>query len=109
QNTTDYYNPFAGLASLALNLPKHIKYLGEEYNQKTWLLGKLRMLVYNCPINFDYQLADSIEKWSFPNGKQYDYISFNPPFNIKLDKSYLPFLNEDPYGYSGNANSLIIS
>jgi len=109
QNTISYYNPFAGLASLSLNLPRHINYLGEELSEKTWLLGKLRMLVYDCPANYDYQRSDSIEKWTFPTGKQYDFISFNPPFNIKLDKSYLPFLNEATFGYSGNANSLIIS
>lgn len=109
QNTKDYYNPFAGLASLALKLPKHVKYRGEEKNEKTWLLGKLRMLVYNCPAHFNFHLSDSIDQWTFYTDKKYDFISFNPPFNLKLDQSYLPYLNENSYGYTGNANSLIVS
>ncbi|MEH6745796.1 MAG: N-6 DNA methylase [Maribacter arcticus] len=108
KNINSYYNPFAGLASLALKLPEHINYFGEENNENTWILGKLRMLAYNCPSNFDYQLVNSIEKWTFHTGVKFDFISFNPPFNIKLSKSYLPILNEVRFGYLGNANSLII-
>ncbi|MGP1994083.1 N-6 DNA methylase [Zobellia laminariae] len=105
----NYYNPFAGLASLALKLPQTVNYCGEEIHSTTWLVGKLRMLVYDCPPNFEYQMVDSFEKWTFRTTAKYDFISFNPPFNIKLDSSNLPYLKDSLYGYSRNANSLIIS
>ena len=110
QNTKSYYNPFAGLASLSLDLPKHINYFGEEINKVTWLLGRIRMLVYDCPKNFNYKSTNSLEEWSLGSGKKYDFIGFNPPFNLKLDeKSLSHFLINNLYGYKGNANSLILS
>lgn len=110
QNTETYYNPFAGLGSLNLNLPKHIHYYGEEINEEIFVLGKLRMLVYDRPKNFIYKLTDSIEEWSKPSNRTFDFIAYNPPFNLKLDeKSISNILTNNVFGYKGNANSLILS
>jgi type I restriction enzyme M protein len=104
----NYYNPFAGIASLALSLPAHIRYLGEEINQKTWLVGKLRMYMYERSNSMNYQCANSIEKWTFPTADKYDFIGFNPPLNLRLKPSDIDFLDSE-YAYARNANSLIIS
>lgn len=110
QNIESYYNPFAGLASLSLDLPKHINYFGEEKNEEIWLLGRLRMLIYDCSQNFNYKLTDSLEEWSLNSEKKYDFISYNPPFNLKLDEQSLSYhLINNSFGYRGNANSLILS
>jgi len=110
QNTKSYYNPFAGLASLSLDLPRHINYYGEENNEETWLIGRLRMLVYDSPQNFNYKLTDSLDEWSLVSDKKYDFIGYNPPFNLKLDKKSLSdYLVNNLFGYKGNANSLILS
>jgi type I restriction enzyme M protein len=110
QNIKSYYNPFAGLASLSLDLPRHISYFGEENNKETWLLGRLRMMVYGCPLNFNYKLTNSLEEWSSDPDRKYDFISYNPPFNIKLDEnSVSDYLINNLFGYRGNSNSLILS
>ncbi|TXE08558.1 N-6 DNA methylase [Gelidibacter salicanalis] len=105
----DYYNPFAGLASLALNLPQNVSYYGEELEELSCMLGSLRMIMYNCPKHFLLKHTNSIENWSVGSEKRYDHIAFNPPFNLKLDEAYNHFLHVSEYGSQRNANSLIIS
>lgn len=104
-----YYNPFGGLASLAIDLPIDISYYGEELNQNIWLLAKMRMLAYNCPFHFQFKNTNSIEGWRYGGTNLYDYICFNPPFNLKLDESFPHFLDEEQFGSYLNANSLIVS
>ena len=104
-----YYNPFGGLASLALDLPGNIHYYGEELNKHIWLLAKMRMMAYDCPPHFQFENINSIESWHHTETGLYDYISYNPPFNLKLHESFPHFLNEEQFGDHRNANSLIVS
>ena len=104
-----YYNPFAGTSSLSLNLPSNVTYFGEEINKTNWLLGNIRMLIYECPSQFTLENKNSIKSWASTKNIKHDYISFNPPFNLKIDQLYIDFLDAEEYGLSINANSLIIS
>lgn len=108
KSVSDYYNPFAGLASLGLDLPEHINYVAEEINEYTWLLGKLRSLIYNRFNNFNYSNKNSFLEWTSNKETKYDFIGFYPPLNLKLDKHLKQIYNSE-YFQIGNANPLIIS
>lgn len=110
ENTVDYYNPFAGLASLSLILPKHIDYRGEELFPFPWLLGKLRMLVYDRPKTWQFEKTDSFAEWlKHEEEELYDFICFNPPFNMSYSNQYKELFKHNKYLNPQNANSLIIS
>jgi len=103
-----YFNPFAGLGSLAIGLPDTIDYVGEELSKMNHVLGNIRFLVNNCPSHFKYLEKDSIK--NFFSYNQYDFIAFNPPFNLKIrDNEYGKFIRENTYFNKKNANALIIS
>ncbi|MBZ9631243.1 N-6 DNA methylase [Salegentibacter sp. LM13S] len=105
-----YYNPFGGLASLAIDLPSTINYYGEELNISVWLLAKMRMMIYDCPAHFLFKNKNSIEGWCYTAGDSlYDYISYNPPFNLQLDESFPHLLEDEKFGDYRNANTLIVS
>jgi type I restriction enzyme M protein len=81
------YNPFAGLASFGVNLNHSQNYFGQELNPQTWVLGALRLMAYNKPVNSAYLCEDSILNW--PNSSEkYDLIISNPPYGIRLDNRY---------------------
>lgn len=109
EQTLDYYNPFAGLGSLAIDLPNNINYYGEEIDKTISLLAQIRMLIYECPSNFSIVNKNSIESWASTKNIKYDYICFNPPFNLRVDPSYIGLLDNKVFGDHRNANSLIIS
>lgn len=103
-----YYNPFAGLASLSLNIQKNTNYLGEELDSSIWILAKLRLLIYDTPVNFKLENSDSI--LSLEKKEKYDFICFNPPFNLKLSNSkYDSIVKQNEYSSKKNANTLIFS
>lgn len=79
------YNPFAGIASFARNLPKQAHYIGQEINLKTWALGRLRMLINDCPDHFQLNCDNSLRNWvpdNYPN--KFDFVVANPPFGMRL-------------------------
>lgn len=78
------YNPFAGLASFATFLNNSNHYYGQEISQKTWTLGKLRLIAHNLE-HFDYKLEDSIEDWK--TFSEFDLIVSNPPFNLRFNNN----------------------
>jgi type I restriction enzyme M protein len=102
--TINYYNPFGGLASLAIDLPKNVNYLGEEKRIRNQVLGRIRMMIHKCPPDFKFIEGDSIKR--FGSSDKYDFIAFNPPFNLKLDEYNFP---ESSYFSKRNANAFIIS
>ncbi|MBC8755994.1 N-6 DNA methylase [Kordia sp. YSTF-M3] len=98
-----FYNPFAGLASLAIDLPKNVEYVGEEKNSVIQVLGKMRLLMYNRPANFIFEQKDSLQ--SFYDDKKYDFVAFNPPFHFRVKSDH----HENKYFSRSNANAFIIS
>lgn len=73
------FNPFAGVASFALNLDDSNTYIGQEIDKRIWAVGLLRLMAYDKPNNFYLNLEDSIKNW--PDEKQkFDLIISHPPF-----------------------------
>lgn len=108
KNALSYFNPFAGLGSLAINLPDNFTYLGEELSSLNQVLGNIRMLIHNCPSHFKLKEADSIKNFVFE--EKYDFIAFNPPFNIKLrSNEYDEISEKNEYFSRANANTFIVS
>lgn len=86
------YNPFAGLASFPVLLPRNSQYLCQELNKKTWAVGTLRLLAHNLHPEESFFHADSIKQWPSEN-QEFDLIISNPPFGLKLKeefRSYYP-------------------
>ncbi len=80
------YNPFAGLASLAMNLPDDAKYYGQEINRNVWAIGKLRILAHNLNDRFQLLCEDSVDNWlPEKNNQKFDIIIANPPFGQRRD------------------------
>ncbi|PTX61112.1 histidine kinase/DNA gyrase B/HSP90-like ATPase [Kordia periserrulae] len=102
-----YYNPFAGFASLAIDLPDTIEYIGEELNIATQVLAKLRLLIHDKPSSFILEQKDSLED-SYVNRK-YNFIAFNPPFNLKFKRDLDYLSHKNKYFLRNNANAYIIS
>jgi len=87
----DLYNPFAGLASyqtrniitfdgdVLYSLNVGDGYFGQEIDELTWAIGKLRLIAYDTDSR-NYKLSDStlwIDR-SFPN------VISTPPFGLKI-------------------------
>lgn len=90
------YNPFAGLASFGVLLPKDILYVGQEMNKTIWALGVLRLMAYNMKDSF-LAHENSLENWrnsihrrpvphNVENKEDYkfDTIISNPPIGVRL-------------------------
>lgn len=105
ENNKSVYNPFAGIASFAINTPQTLNYRGEELFHFNYQLGKLRMIINDCPDSFNYENVNSIKSWNYSPKGIYDYITYNPPLNLKLDPSYFNTLQSE---YK-KTNNLIIS
>ncbi|WP_417371224.1 N-6 DNA methylase [Gelidibacter japonicus] len=86
-NYKSYFNPFSGLSSLAINLSNKINYFGEELIEQNWLLGQIRILIHNSDLKSKLVIGDSI--YNSNSSRFYDFIAFNPPFKLRLDKSRL--------------------
>jgi type I restriction enzyme M protein len=80
-NNATIYNPFAGLASFGTFLNKSQRYYGQEYNQRIWALGKLRLMAHELD-DSNFKLEDSIEHWN--NFSEFDLIVANPPYGHKI-------------------------
>jgi type I restriction enzyme M protein len=81
------FNPFAGVASFGINLNGNQSYIGQEMNQKTWVIGVLRLMAYAKLANTKYENTDSIEYW--PSDDQtFDLIVSNPPLNSNFGNQY---------------------
>lgn len=87
------YNPFAGLASYSIALEEELgvphsyhparnignDYYGEEIDEITWAIGKLRLMAHSCDSK-NYRLQDSTKRC---HGQIKNVIS-TPPFNFLI-------------------------
>ena len=87
EHSQSVYNPFAGLASFPLFLPKQFRYFGQELNIKTWAVGALRLLAHRKSKNIQFIHGDSISQWP-DSFKKFDLIISNPPFGLKLREDH---------------------
>ncbi len=115
------YNPFAGIASFGISLPKGTQYYGQEKYKQTWAIGMLRLMAHNKFENNEFTNTDSISNWA-PYFKEtnkslkkriieYDnieHISFDlvissPSFGMKVPDGFIKNV-----GFPGTAESLLI-
>lgn len=104
-----YYNPFAGTASLSHNISQKIQYIGEEVNYFTWILGNIISKFYNGKASDDYICENTFKLWIKNHQRKYDFIAFNPPFNIRIPVTVSELFSNHTYFNKSNANSIIIS
>lgn len=90
------YNPFAGLASFSMFLDKDQEYYGQEINPTTWAIGQLRLKAHNKGYGYGYELDNSIVNWN--ESQKFDLVVANPPFKLRIPKSFNSELNGDVYG-----------
>lgn len=74
------YNPFAGLASLCVNMDSGFEYYGQEINQRTWALGTLRIMAYGRLFESKLENINTFEKWPDVRNK-FDLIVSIPPYS----------------------------
>jgi type I restriction enzyme M protein len=77
------FNPFSGIASFNIFLNQDQNYFGQELNQKTWAIGKLRLLAYGRIENSRYDNDDSIYNWPNKSNK-FDLIISFPPIGLNI-------------------------
>lgn len=91
------YNPFAGLASFGVELPRSSEYYGQELQTNTWLIGLLRLIAYKTPLSkVDYQQSDSIEKWPTKT-QSFDLVISAPPFGLRMNQPESEFRRIEPW------------
>jgi type I restriction enzyme M protein len=78
------FNPFAGLASFAKELPNEVSYFGQEINRAVWALGALRLKAMKRFSRARYVHEDSLANWPSSEG-HYDLLISGLPFDVKLD------------------------
>jgi type I restriction enzyme M protein len=78
------YNPFAGVASIAVFLEHYQEYIGQEIDQSIVALGALRILAYGKQMNTILECKNSIEYWP-KDDQRFDLIVSTPPFNLRLN------------------------
>lgn len=103
------FNPFAGFASFGIHLSQSQEYFGQELNQKTWIIGTLRLMAYNKQDALRYVCEDSILHWPEQDLK-FDLIISNPPYveitNKKLKDIYPNIKNADDFLFIQGIKSL---
>jgi type I restriction enzyme M protein len=77
------FNPFSGIASFNIFINQDQNYFGQELNQKTWAIGKLRLLAYGRIENSRYDNDDSIYNWPNKSNK-FDLIISFPPIGLDI-------------------------
>lgn len=90
------FNPFAGLASYSIFLNEDQSYNGQEYNARTWALGKLRIMAHDNLFNEVYAQENSLKNW--PEDVLFDLIVSTPPFKLPVPRYLNSTLTGEPYG-----------
>jgi type I restriction enzyme M protein len=80
------YNPFAGLASIGINLNNKCDYYGQEIKQFIWAIGAMRLIAYDRIDLTNYICEDSFFNWPTTPHK-FDLIIANPSFAM-LNNTY---------------------
>lgn len=112
------YDPCCGSAGMFIQAKQHLAELnlkindfrvyGQEYNEITWKLGKINLLLQgfkSSDINLGNRSADTFSDDLHKNEK-FDFILANPPFNMKKWSEEAREKREWKYGIppSNNAN-----
>ncbi|MFW5983294.1 MAG: N-6 DNA methylase, partial [bacterium] len=89
-NSISVYNPFAGYASFAINLPSNAKYFGQEIDKEIWAIGQMRLLAHSKLSTTVLKCENSINYWpekeKKDNYQKFDFIVGTLP--ISSHKKY---------------------
>lgn len=77
------FNPFAGLASFALQGHPSSKCIAQEINSRTHALASLRLMAYGRYGTVELQQKNSIEDWKH-NDDTFDFVFANPPLRMRM-------------------------
>ncbi len=118
----EIYDPTAGTGGMLVQARKfvdesirnEIVAYGQEYQNKTWKLSKVNLLLHGFNINnikLGNKSADTFTEDQH-HGKRFDYIMANPPFNVKV-WGYDKLIDDDRWEWGtppkGNANYAFLS
>lgn len=81
-NCQTLFNPFAGLCSYSISLPK-TQVFAQEINEASYALSLIRLDAYRRT-NTVLKCEDSILHW--PDEREFDAIVATPPFGLYLDE-----------------------
>lgn len=100
ENVGKVYDPFAGVASFALALPKGARYIGEEIHPLVTAVGNLRILAND--IDGEVLTENSI------NDRDYDadILVSTPPFHLRVETEEFPWGKR--YGERNDACSFLL-
>lgn len=76
------YEPFANYASIGMNLPEGLNYTASEEYEKTWALGRLRLMAQRKSYMEGLHCTDSVRNWC--DTKSFDCIISTPPMGVKF-------------------------
>lgn len=91
KETDVVYNPFAGSASFSILCPGSAKYIGQELEMQAYILGLIRLLVFERDPSTYFQ-DDPIRHWGrgISGETGFDKIISFPPINLKVSRFYYP-------------------
>ncbi len=116
------YDPTAGTGGMLVQARKFVDdkikndivAYGQEYQNKTWKLSKINLLLHGFNINnikLGNKSADTFTDDQH-KGERFDYIMANPPFNVKV-WGYEELINDERWEWGtppkGNANYAFLS
>lgn len=84
-NNGSVYNPYSGICSYAMNIGKDCSYVGHDFSQTHYIIGKLNLLI-NGRSNAKLENSIVDAHWKAYN-KKFEYIVSTPPFALRLPES----------------------
>lgn len=99
-NVRKVYDPFAGIASFALAIPKGARYVGEEINPLVAAIGNLRIMAND--IEGEVRYESSVNDKDFDS----DIIVSTPPFHLRIKPG--EFSGDTKYGRRNDACSFLM-
>lgn len=112
QEPVNIYNPYAGMADFALHIPNNHFCYGQEANNTTWAMGKLRLLIHHKQQGYalvnetlpDHWLWNNVPEGplnafleAFGNHNGFDVLMNLSPFNLKIHDEDRIFLRSEAW------------
>lgn len=104
ENETSFYDGTAGYGGTLLELlkqhpEKNVSLYGQDFNQGSWALGKLFLLLAGSKES-EFLLGDTLTEPLFTEKnrvEKFDYIAMAPPFALRLNEQQHNKMMNDPF------------
>jgi type I restriction enzyme M protein len=101
---TSFYDGTAGYGGTLLEVlkqhpKKNVSLYGQDFNQGSWALGKLSLLLAGS-IEAEFLLGDTLTEPQFTEKnrvKKFDYLAMAPPFALRLNEQQHNKMMNDPF------------